>query len=134
MEIAVPTLSGDGFATDIRKQADALMAYYLASDYSQSNVFLGNIMSLAYQVQEHGHDTFALKQEIERSSEEYLGRHFDTARVTVDIEDIDDRAQYNIIYNAVVTKAGLSYSLGKLIEIQNNKVVKIINIMQNGVE
>lgn len=132
MEIAVPTLSVDGFATDIRKQADALVAYYFASDHSQSNVFMGRVISIAYHIQQHGHDTFTLKQEMERDLQAYLERHFDSATVTITIEETADSSQYNINFDAMVTKGNTRYSVGRLVEIQNQRVVNIIDIMRTG--
>lgn len=129
---AVPTLSGDGFATDIRVKADALIAYYFASDFSQSNVFRENVISLAYQVQQLGNNPTELKRAIEMSTEEYLGSHFDTASVQVSIPDTTDAAQYEIVFDAVVTQDDLKYSVGKLVEVQNNRVVRIIDKLNKG--
>lgn len=132
MDKAVPTLSSDGFATDIRVKADALIAYYFASDFSQSNLFRENIVSLAYQVQQFGSSPNELKRVITASMEGYLGRHFDSASVSVQINESDASAQYEIVFDAVVTQDDLKYSVGKLVEIQNNRVVRIIDKLQKG--
>jgi len=132
MESAVPSLSSDGFITEIRKKADMVMAHYFASDYSQSNAFLGEVTSLAYQVQQYGSDTNRLKEEIETKLTRYLERYFDAASVTVTITDGTSANRYNIDFDAMVVKDNLRYSVGRLVEVQNGRLANIINRLQNG--
>lgn len=133
---AVPSLSTDGWVTDIRKKADLVMAHYFASDYSQSNVFLSKITSLAYQVQREGHNTFELKRLIESDLQQYLGRYFDNVQIDVRIEDEDASGtnRYNIVFDATVAEHGIRYSLGRLIEVQNSKIKRIVKLLQTGVD
>ncbi len=44
----VPTVSTDGWVNDDGTKAYRLLEYFLISDYSQSNMYLGNITSLKY--------------------------------------------------------------------------------------
>lgn len=133
MEPAVPSLSTDGWVTDIRKKADLVIAHYLASDYSQSNVFLTRITSLAYQVQTYGHDPEQLQPLIQSSLQAYLERYFESATVKVTIESSEQgTARYDIRFDGVVTQGGLRYSVGKLIEVQNNKVKRIMDLFATG--
>lgn len=134
MEIAIPSLSAEGFITDIRKMGDMVMAHYFASDFSQSNAFYGQITSLAYHVQQYGHQPERLRDEIETRVTQYLERYFDGATVTVTITDHEQGSpnRYNINFDAVVIKGDQRYSLGRLIEVQNGKVKNIINLFQTG--
>lgn len=134
MEPAVPSLSTDGWVTDIRKKADLLLAHYFASDYSQSNVFLSRITSLSYQVQTFGHDPTQLRTLIQNGLETYLSRYFDSVEVNVTIEKgaRGDTARYDIRFDGVVVQDGLRYSIGRLIEIQNNKVKRVMTFFETG--
>ncbi len=133
---AVPSLSTDGWVTDIRKKADLVLAHYFASDYSQSNVFLSKITSLAYQVQQAGSNTFELKRLIESDLQQYLGRYFDNVQVDIRIEDEDSSGtnRYNIVFDATVAENGIRYSVGRLIEVQNSKIKRIVKLLQTGVD
>lgn len=133
-DVVVPVLSSEGWITDIRKKADQVMAYFFASDYSQSNLFYTNIASLAWLVQQYGNDTTALQSAVESTLQQYLERYFTGVRLTVTIEDTTETGggRYNIILDATVVEGEYRYSLGKLIETQNNKVVKIIDYFNKG--
>ncbi len=134
MQIAIPSLSAEGLVTDIRKKADLAMAHFFASDYSQTNVFYSDVTSLSYIVQRYGSDSLELKQQMTLQLEEYLGRNFTTVQVEVDVDEIlpQNATKFNIKLDVVVTEGGFSYSLGKLVEIQNGKTIQIIDRLQNG--
>lgn len=134
MEIAIPSLSMDGFVTEIRKQTDLMIAHYFASDFSQSNNFYGKITSLAYQVQLYGNDPTRLKAEMEEKLTRYLERYMESAIVEVKINAGTSGSlnRYNIDFDATVVKNGLRYSVGHMIEVQNGRVKSIMNKLQNG--
>lgn len=134
MQPTVPSLSSEGFITDIRKLADTIIAHYFASDYSQSNVFYGEITSLAYQVQLYGNDPDRLKEEIQSRCTRYLERYFDAAIVNVSINENPGGTKfgYEIVFDATVVKDNVKYNLGRLIEVQNGKMVNIIKKFQEG--
>lgn len=134
MEIAVPSLSLEGFITDIRKTCDLLLAHYFASDFSQSNCFMGEISSLSYQVQQYGSDPDRLKSDIEVKLTRYLERHFDSAFVSVTINAGTSGTpnRYNIDVDATVVKGEQRYSVGHLLETLNGKMVSIIQKFQKG--
>ncbi len=134
MEIAVPTLTSDGFATDIRKMADSLIAYYFESDHSQSNEYQGQVISIAKHIQLFGMDPPSLKARMQSDLEAYLSKHFDSARVTITIANTQDSAFYDIQFDGVVVKGDASYSVGKLIQVQNNRVTRIIELANTGAQ
>lgn len=134
MEIAVPSLSTEGFVTDIRKMCDLLLAHYFASDFSQSNCFMGEISSLAYQVQQLGSEPERLKTDIETKLTQYLEAHFDAAIVNVKITPGTSGTpnRYNIDCDATVIKGDQRYSVGHLLETLNGKMISVIQKFQTG--
>ncbi len=134
MANAIPSLSGKGWIQDVKPKADKLMAYYLTSNYSQTDLFRGDVVSLPKQVQEHNSDPVALRDLIRADLERLLGRYFDsvTVDVSTDIPNKDDPARLNITLNATVVQDGVSYALGRLIESAQGQVAKIFTLNNEG--
>lgn len=134
MTQAVPTLSTAGFVTDMPTMIDRMFSYYLTSDYSQSNLFQGKILSLQKQVQAYQHDRTMLVNNIREELEGYFNSVADstTVRVSIDDPNPDDPNRINITLEAMVVKGGKAYSVGKLIETQDSKILKIIHLNNDG--
>ena len=86
MPPTLPTVSTSGWVNDIAEKADRLLSYYFVSDYSQSNAYRGQIVSLPQQVQEFGHDALALERSMKAALETYFGQYFESAQVDVNTE------------------------------------------------
>jgi hypothetical protein len=134
MTQAVPTLSTAGFVTDMPSMIDRMFSYYLTSDYSQSNLFEGKILSLQKQVQAYQHDRTMLVSNIRDELEGYFNSVADSSTVKVSLDDPnpDDPSRINITLEAMVIKNGKAYSVGKLIETQDSKILKIIHLNNEG--
>lgn len=135
MTDVVPTLSTAGFVSDVPSMIDRMLAYYLTSDFSQSNVFFGQVVSLQKQMQQYQHDPLTLQTRIREELTGYFGGAFDsvTVNVSTEIPNPDDPNRINVTVEAVIVKDGKSYSVGKLIETQNSITQKIINLNNEGV-
>lgn len=131
----IPTLSMAGFVSDVPTMIDRMLAYYLTSDYSQSNVFHGQVLSLQKHVQAYQHDTITLQTKVREDLEGYFAPNVDsmTIEVRVDQPNPDDPSRINLTISAVLIKDGKAYSLGKLIETQNSITKNIINLNNEGV-
>ncbi len=134
MAEAIGSLSDKGWIRDVKPKADKMMGYYMTSNYSQSNVFLGEIVSLPKQIQEHNSDPVALRELIRSDLERYFGRFFDSVSVDVTTNYVnkDDPGRLNVTVQALVVQDGLTYSLGRLIESVNGQVVNIIKLNNEG--
>lgn len=130
----IPTLSMAGFVSDVPAMIDRMLAYYLTSDYSQSNIFFGQILSLQKHVQAYQHDTITLQTKVREDLEGYFGAMVDAMTIDVSAEhpNPEDPGRINLTISAVLTKDGVSYSLGKLIETQNSITKNIINLNNVG--
>ncbi|QVD49137.1 hypothetical protein LUCX_67 [Xanthomonas phage vB_XciM_LucasX] len=133
-EPVVPSLSLAGFVTDIRTQIDKLFSYYLTSDYSQTTIFTGQVLSLQKHIQEFQHDNSQLTERVRADLSSYLGSISDdvTVRVSTDIPNPDDPNRTNLTIEALVVKDGVTYSVGKLIEVQDTTISKIIEFNNKG--
>lgn len=126
----VPSLSVSGWIDEIGERADKLMAYYLTSDYSQSELYAGNVVSLQYHIEQHGSDEGALRTQVESDLRRYLERYFESADITVttDRPIEGDENRIHLRLECFVVSGGQRYSLGKLITAVNSKVIDIIDI------
>ena len=131
----VPTLSSVGWVTEVAEKADRLFAYYMTSEYSQSNAYYKEITSLTWHIQQFGSDPSVLKKRIEDDLMTYLSRYFEMVDLEVSTQhpNPEDPEKINIRISAIVYDQGKRYSLGREIQATKSKVVKIINLNQ-GVE
>ena len=129
----LPTLSSSGFVSGIAEKADRLMSYYFTSEASQSNLYRGEVTSLPKQIQLLGNDEAALAARIRTELERLFGNYFDGVEVNVstDIPNTADPNRINVTVSATLIDGGQQYSLGRLINVVNSRIAKIIDINNN---
>lgn len=126
----VPSLSSRGWVSDVIGKMDMLLANFLTSDYSQTELYLGNISSMQYLVKVYGNDPRTFSQELQRKLEDYIGRYFDAVQVKVETWYIDTEMNdgpygVKIVITGVVS--GQRINLMQEFEIRDSKFKKIIN-------
>ncbi|MBH14102.1 MAG: hypothetical protein CMF37_15400 [Leeuwenhoekiella sp.] len=125
----LPTLTVDGFVKTVPQTCDYLLAYFFLSQYSQSNMYYGKISSLAYIIQEHGHDEQTMLLRIQSTLTTLFNRYFDSVEASASIDrDKDNAAQYEIITNLNVRRGNVSYSVGRQVSLINSVVQKIVEL------
>ncbi len=82
-DVLVPTLSGRGWLTQTREKADQILSWFFVSDQSQSELFRGNVTSLAYLVHQYGHDKSLLTSQVESALSTYFRRYLPNTLVQV---------------------------------------------------
>ncbi|MBE0438167.1 MAG: hypothetical protein IBX57_00170 [Gammaproteobacteria bacterium] len=126
----VPSLTTTGWLTEISDKADALMAYYITSEKSQSYVYSDSITSLPYHIAVFGDDLNKLETHVQRDLTTYFGRYFDKVEVTIEIKPpLEEGAdRYNLEIDAFVVENGFRYNLGRQIQVANKKVTKVFEV------
>lgn len=84
----VPTLSTANFITEPILKLDTLYAYFLSSEFSQTNTYKGNIASLKYLMQKNTGDTSALVSDIISTLTVFLKRYFTEVNVFAEMIDV----------------------------------------------
>lgn len=130
MTKCIPTLSAKGFVTSIVDKAERAMAYFCISQYSQSNLYRGNVVTLAWLVQRYGSDPMEMRSQLQSSLNNYLNRLFDEAQVEVVVDDETETISLDV--KIFVVDEGLKYDLGYVIRTTNNKVLDIFDINNQG--
>lgn len=130
MPAPVPSLSSAGWVQGPAEKADLLFSYYFTSEYSQSLLYQGSVISLPAQVQQMGHDPLELRLLIRKDIERLFQPYFEqvSVEVTTDTPDPADPTRLNITLDCSVVDAGVTYSLGRLISTVNSKILKIKEI------
>lgn len=131
MATYIPTLTSMGWINTIEEKGDAVLSYFITSEYSQSVLYHGSIASLQYLVKTYGADTQALQSNVQSTLDGLIRRHFgDDSVVNVNVVEPDPEkpGQLTITFRCVVRENGLEYSLGRRVEYLNSTLVRIAKI------
>ena len=126
----LPTLDTAGWVTDVAEKAERLLGYFITSDFSQSNIFLGNIQSLPSVIQASASDFSVLRRVVEDQINSLFRPYFQGVSTNVTIEPnvingIESDAQYTIRLELKVTESGITHSLGRLLSVSNSSLNKV---------
>lgn len=134
MQKPVPSLTANGWLNALPERADALMAYYILNEYSQSYIYYGQITSLTYHIQQYGQAPDLLEDQVHRDLSGYFRRYFDDVEleVTTKIPDSEDPHRLNLTINAIIIDNGKRYSLGREVRTVNHRVVDVFNLNNEG--
>ena len=128
MATSVPGLLGriDGAA----EKLDYLFAAYFVSEQSQSNLYLGRVISLPFQIQAYAQDPVQLRQVMSSTLQSYLDPYFDQTDVRISVEDtVGDEGRLTVRVDATVVQDGATYSVGHAIQaLASGKLVEIMKI------
>lgn len=129
MGAKVPTLTTANWVSDPSTKAIVLMEYFLASQRSQTAFYTGQITSLPGLIQRHGQDPQRLSERTRDRLQDYLSRYFDEVVVNADATHLDAiNGQFNIRLDVTVVQDGSAYSLGRLIEVGDSKVLQVQDV------
>ena len=122
----IPALTIDGFITNKRLMITKIWEYFLASEYSQSNIFHGDITSFKYimATSTPGRD---LINTLESELTKLFNRYYDVVHVDVLInEDIDTGTQ-RVSMAVTIKEDGKTYHLSNEIAYTNGKIENFEN-------
>lgn len=138
MTTPVPTFSAMGWVSAPADMADALMAHYFEADKKQTALYGSNVSSLPATIQKYAGDIVAMTAAIRNEFAAYIGRYFDTANVDVKfteaLQNGNPTGNYDISLYCLATKDGKDYSFGKLLQVSNSKLSKVISLNNTGSE
>ena len=127
MKIVVPTLSRDGYISNTEDTMRKIFEYYLVSQYSQSNTFRGEVVSVTYDL-EMGANIGDKRDNINRSLSKLFTRYFDNPVIDVNIDTKHD-PKLNITIKISVIINNRTYILSNNISSTKN----IINSIDDAV-
>lgn len=126
------SLSSMGWITSLEHQVDQLFADFVTSEYSQSVLYYGNILSLPHLVQKSGNDKQKFRRDLKSALEQLFSFYTETT-IDVTVEDLSTGSiRYNANVYCDVRYDGQEYNLARQLVIADAKVKKIVNL-SNGV-
>lgn len=81
MVIAVPTLSTQGYVTEVAAKLDFLLTYFITTDVAQSTTFAKSMISLQAIVEAYSGDPQGTATEITNKLTAYLSRYYDAVNI-----------------------------------------------------
>ena len=127
MNSCLPTLSEEGFVTNKNVLIGKLFKYFLASNYSQSNTFYGDISSLNWIIANNIPDE-KLKADLETALVKLYGRYFDKVNFTISI-DTDETDVAQVCIEGVIQDEDNTYTLSKVVAVQGTTIVNFENLL-----
>lgn len=126
----LPTLSEDGWVNSSVKVCDQLFSHFLLSDYSQTYLYDGLVSSFPWIILETQKDMTRTITLTQQTLSSYFTRYFNNVVVEVaEVENIEEPSVAQIsIYLSFTDTEGEQHSLGKLLQIADLKVQKIIDL------
>lgn len=126
----VPTLDTNGWLSGVAERCDALMAYLLTSDASQSNMLFGKIRSIPSILQKYSNNPDALRTNMRAEVFALFNAYFDGVDVQIDLNynptsTGQSSARIDIQITVIVTDDGTRHSLGRELKVVNNRVSAI---------
>ena len=130
----VPSLSEDGWVTDAKHKADYLMAHFFLSDYSQTQLYLGQVSSLPWVIQAGQGDIPRTVSLLRQTLATYFQRYFDEVVVEVtDQTPVDSSSVELVLYIAFVDpQTGLTYTVNEVLQERNGVFSRVASISNTG--
>lgn len=128
MIIPVPTLSTQGWVTDLTSKIDFLLAHFVSTDQEQSNIYKAYVSNLQSIIEEHQGDPLSTADKIARTIQGYLGRHYENvvaeARFSLNNE-VESQTTVKITLSLNFTEEGVQYTANRLLTYYNGKFKEI---------
>lgn len=117
----LPTLTLDGFVTNKQIMLSKIWEYFLTSEYSQSNVFHGDIFSFKY-IMATASGQLECSRIIEENLSNLFRKYYETVLVDVIVEDVGDTGTQRVKISVTVKEDDKSYYLADEVEYTNGKI------------
>lgn len=132
--IVLPALSEDAWVFTDQKQADYLFSHFFLTNYSQTQLYLRQVTSFAWIIQNNLGNMSKTQAEVQGALETYFGRFFPQVDVEVMAKPHAEKEdQFELyIYLSFTGKDGNNYNLAKLARIQGSKIKSVVNLNNYG--
>ena len=128
----VPTLSLDAWVNSTELKCDYLLSHFIVSEYSRTLVYYQKISSLPWLIQKYKNDMNGLENAVRNQLSRYFGKYFPKVEVQVQVK-LEEGSKYAIVMVVIVTDVdGKEFSLAKVADIVDSKVVHIAKLNNYG--
>lgn len=132
MPKALPTLGVTGWISDFAGTADYLLSCYIATEASDSVLHDQQNTSMQYTLKTKAGDMLGIEEQMTQDLKvKFQSVYGNTAEAIVEVvaEDPNKPDQYSISFTGIVYDSeGRSFTVGKLVYIDDGRVVKIAKL------
>lgn len=135
MVTPVPTLSTYGFVKDQASKIDYLLSHFFLSDYNQTYLYPGSVISLPEIIQKHGGEVSGVISELNRRLRDYLLRYY----IDVDLDirtaanaDVDLSTKAELIISVNVVDEGVNSQFIRLLRSNDSRLSEIVKYNNDG--
>lgn len=137
MSIPVPTLSTQGWVTDLSSKIDYLLSHFFVSDFKQTHFYPGTITSLPEMMQKTGGDPQLLMPELKNKLLTYLTKYYEAVTVevlpTVNLAS-STATRIELVLRIDVTDDGEKGAFARLLKTENSKLARIMALNNDDVD
>lgn len=123
MDKPIVTLSVQGIVSDPAEKANAILANYISSLYSQSTLYYGTIHSLKHDERTSGMDPTAMCSTVTQALKDLFKPYYTNADIKVRYEPITTGIHYRLFISGSLYDGKVRYDLAKSIDFNNGKFV-----------
>lgn len=131
-EKVIPSLSDLGWVSDPQTILSQLLGYYILTDGGQSVSFQGNLINLPETYQLHINDPVSMSVKVKEDLDNLLSRYFEAVEVNTEVKTLSESKFGILIYASVISGDGVKVSLGRVIDMDNTGVRKVVDINNYG--
>lgn len=131
-----PTMDSTGFISSARSKAERILADYLGTNFSQSNIFHGRLKSLVYAVKNNTNDMSGLGVQVTHDLEELYNAYLEGVSVEVQAVPVkfDNGAVNDGVYDLQIhvqyMVGGVLEELAKSIQVENTGLARLVDIQK----
>lgn len=125
----IPTLSSQGWISTTEDIINKLFDWFIASEYSQTTLFKGNVISLPYLIQDYGTQPDRLCEAVSSALEELYSRTFDRCVSTVEYRNNTGEGEsstFDLNCSISIINNGIEYNVGHTLQIMDNHVINVL--------
>lgn len=124
MATSLLTLDGAGIVTDPYQKIQLILAYLLATQASQSNIFKSHVVSISDIIRRKGSQSIDMRTEVEDSIKRVFNRYFDNVDINVSIDKSNkvDKSEFDVVIQCQVTQDGKTYDVARTLSVLNDKI------------
>lgn len=128
MTIPVPTLSTQGWVTELSSKIDFLLAYFISTDKEQSSTYKNALTSLQAIIEEYNGDPLTTAATIASKIQNYLSHYYESVNAEARYELTDPDTSHSLIKITLMlnfTEEGVIYTANRLLTYYNGKFKEI---------
>jgi hypothetical protein len=123
MPTVIPHLSSEGWIDNDRVKMTKLYEYFLASQFSQSTTFKGEVASLKYLLNQYK-DSETLKAKIITTLTTLYQRYFKAVTVIVEINESEESSKSVLVVDIdAINEDDVTFNLNKSVEYKDNVIL-----------